>query len=97
VWACWWKFPQLPKRIRGKKRFLNQETNCLNTSTSTHLLSWMGMCISLIFPLNQPKKKRGGKQALECSRVDKFTKTWEDENPKVDKMSKEFFAFLDTF
>jgi hypothetical protein len=47
--------------------------------------------------LNQPKRRKGSKQTLEHPKVNKFTKTHEEGNPKVDKMSKEFLAFLDTF
>jgi hypothetical protein len=52
---------------------------------------------SLILPLNQLKKGKGGKWALERLEVDKFPKTREEGSLKMDKMSKEFLTFLDTF
>lgn len=54
---------------------------------------------SLLVFLNQPMRGKGGKQALECPKVDKTFETQEEKinQKEVDKTSKEFFALLDTF
>jgi len=52
---------------------------------------------SLINLLNGLKRRKGGKHALECLKVDESLNMEKEANPKVDQTSKEFLAFLDAF
>jgi hypothetical protein len=47
--------------------------------------------------LDDPKKGKVSKHALEHLEVDKSFETWEEASPKMDQTSKEFLAFLDIF
>jgi hypothetical protein len=51
---------------------------------------------SLIVPLGAPTQK-GGKQGLKHPIVDKSLEKQEEEAPRVEKLSKEFLAFVDAF
>jgi hypothetical protein len=54
---------------------------------------------SFLVPLNQPIKGRRDKRALEHLEVDKFSDAQQEEvnKRKMNKMSKDFLALLDTF
>lgn len=54
---------------------------------------------SLLVFFNQPMRGKGGKQALECPKMDKNFETQEEKinQKEADKTSKEFVALLDTF
>jgi len=67
-----------------------------NEQVDFHSSESNGNMNSLIVPLGAPRRK-GGKQALERPVVDKSPEKQEEEAPRVEKFSKEFLAFMDTF
>jgi len=69
TWAhSWVKFLQLPKKIRGRKRFLNWGKSCLSKFTSTHLQSQVETCILQFFLWTQKKKEKREKTCPRVSR-----------------------------
>jgi hypothetical protein len=68
----------------------------MNTLISTPLKSNGGVNF-FIAHLGVSRREKGGKQALECSIVDKYFEKQEEEAPRVEESSKKFFVLVDIF